>query len=45
MTELELERVHLTDSRTALKAMRNRAEALFSIGDKVAVPARRGTDR
>jgi DNA helicase IV len=36
MTELELERAHLKTSRAALKAMRERAEVLFTVGDKVA---------
>jgi DNA helicase IV len=36
MTELELERVHLQTSRAALKAMRERAEVLFTVGDRVA---------
>ncbi|HCT80158.1 MAG TPA: AAA family ATPase [Micromonosporaceae bacterium] len=36
MSDLELERVHLSTSRAALKAMRDRAEVLFSVGDQVA---------
>lgn len=36
MTELELERAHLQNSRAALKAMRERAEVLYTVGDKVA---------
>ncbi|WP_170318795.1 HelD family protein [Allorhizocola rhizosphaerae] len=33
---LELERAHLKTSRDALKAMRERAEAMFAVGDRVA---------
>jgi DNA helicase IV len=35
-TELDAERSHLTASRAALRRMRERAEALFATGDKVA---------
>jgi DNA helicase IV len=35
-TELAAERHHLTDSRAALRRMRDRAQALFSTGDRVA---------
>ncbi|MFC7529423.1 HelD family protein [Actinoplanes sp. GCM10030250] len=35
-TELAAERSHLTDSRIALRRMRDRAQSLFSTGDKVA---------
>jgi len=34
--DLEAERIHLTESRQALKRMREHAEELFSTGDKVA---------
>ncbi|GIE81280.1 DNA helicase [Actinoplanes philippinensis] len=34
--ELAAERTHLTESRAALRRMRDRAQALFSTGDKVA---------
>ncbi|GAA1362639.1 HelD family protein [Catellatospora chokoriensis] len=34
--ELTAERAHLTTSRAALKAMRERAEQLFTVGDQVA---------
>jgi DNA helicase IV len=34
--ELAVERAHLTDSRAALRRMRERAEALFATGDRVA---------
>jgi DNA helicase IV len=34
--DLELERKHLTESRAALRRMRQRTEALFNTGDKVA---------
>ncbi|GIE98204.1 HelD family protein [Paractinoplanes rishiriensis] len=34
--ELAAERHHLTESRAALRRMRDRAEALFGVGDKVA---------
>ncbi|GGN69895.1 DNA helicase [Actinoplanes lobatus] len=35
-TELAAERTHLTESRAALRRMRDRAESLFATGDKVA---------
>ncbi|MBW6437747.1 AAA family ATPase [Actinoplanes hulinensis] len=35
-TELAAERSHLTESRAALRRMRDRAESLFATGDKVA---------
>ncbi|WP_328464388.1 AAA family ATPase [Actinoplanes sp. NBC_00393] len=35
-TELTAERTHLTESRAALRRMRDRAESLFATGDKVA---------
>jgi hypothetical protein len=35
-SEIEAERAHLTESRAALRRMRERAEQLFSTGDTVA---------
>src|SRR4051794_33711211 len=35
-TELEAERTHLTESRAALRRMREHAESLFATGDRVA---------